>query len=238
MGSLTELQAFGVPSPLLLRRILEERNLTPGVVVHAGAHEGQELETYLACGFDTIVYCEPHPQTFERLELHVGFWRAWLDVFAKRFSMRAPTLVTVPRALCEYNGVTKFHQTFHEVCSSIMDVDDGRMQVVNALEVPCCRLDDLLDELNVPPQQVGFLNLDVQGAELRVLSGAPRLLAHLPLALIEINRVARYQGQATEQDVLSLLARSGLAEVGRASPYPSYPAADILVARRCPGGMD
>lgn len=232
MGSLTELAQFAPPQVLPLAGLLEQRNLRADVVVHVGAHEGQELESYLACGFRQIVYCEPHPQTFARLELHVNFWRSWLEVFQQRYGWEGlPRITTVGRAITDHSGKVSFHQTDHEMCSSILPITDARVQTVNTLEVDCCTLDQLLNELNIDTGRVTFLNLDAQGAELKILRGAPGLMSKLPLILTEVNEEPRYQGAPREEEVHTHLINLGFGLLSRFKPYPSYPAADVLYGR-------
>lgn len=232
MGSLTELAQFAPPRPLPLEHILNQRQLQADVVVHVGAHEGQELESYLACGFREIIYCEPHPQTFARLELHAGFWRAWLEVFRNRFGASGlPRITTVERAITDYTGTVTFHQTDQEMCSSILSINDARIQTVNTLSVPCCTLDDLLQELAIDPARITFMNLDAQGAELKILRGSPQVMAHVPLILTEVNEEPRYHGAPCEQEVDDYLKALGFSLISRFKPYASYPAADSLYAR-------
>ena len=232
MGSLTELAQFAPPQPLPLEKLLAQHQLKADVVVHVGAHEGQELESYLACGFREIIYCEPHPQTFARLELHAGFWRSWLQVFRDRFGANGlPTITTVARAITDHSGTVTFHQTDHEMCSSILPIQDDRVKTVNSLEVDCCTLDGLLEELGIAPERVTFINLDAQGAELKILQGGPRVMARVPLILTEVNEVPRYQGAPPEEEVHAHLEQLGFRLLSRFKPYPSYPAADALYAR-------
>ena len=72
------------------------------------------------------------------------------------------------------------------MCSSILPIQDDRVKTVNSLEVDCCTLDGLLEELGIAPERVTFINLDAQGAELKILQGGPRVMARVPLILTEV----------------------------------------------------
>ena len=59
-----------------------------------------------------------------------------------------------------------------------------------------------------------LLKIDVQGLELEVLRGAPRILAQVDEALIEGSFIELYEGQALADDVIALMREAGLRLAG------------------------
>jgi hypothetical protein len=53
----------------------------------------------------------------------------------------------------------------------------GKTRASIPARVPCARLDSWIARLGVDPDRIGFVKVDTQGWELRVLLGAPALLA-------------------------------------------------------------
>ena len=58
-----------------------------------------------------------------------------------------------------------------------------------------------------------MLNVDVQGAELRVLHGAERTLASVAAVLVEVHVVELYDGAASEWEVDEFLTGHGFERV-------------------------
>jgi FkbM family methyltransferase len=70
--------------------------------------------------------------------------------------------------------------------------------------VPTTRIDDIADIDNVD-----FIKIDVQGAELAVLSNATRALASALVVQVEVEFVEMYKGQPLFGDVDALMRRNG-----------------------------
>ncbi|HEX8066789.1 MAG TPA: FkbM family methyltransferase [Thermoleophilaceae bacterium] len=74
-------------------------------------------------------------------------------------------------------------------------------------EVPVVRLDDAVAERGLPGPYV--LKVDVEGAELRVLDGAPRVLAECDLVLLEVRFFEFLPGAAQLHDVVPYMRERG-----------------------------
>jgi FkbM family methyltransferase len=79
-------------------------------------------------------------------------------------------------------------------------------------KVPQCRLDDCLDKMQLAPNVL--LKIDVQGYELEVLLGAPRLLQRVNYALVETSFHKLYQGQALFHQVYERMRGEGFVYAG------------------------
>lgn len=79
----------------------------------------------------------------------------------------------------------------------------------NILHVPTRRLDEEIRSGELP--QPDFLHLDVQGAELMVLSGLGECLAGVRVIWLEVGHVELYAGQPLAADVQQVLKAAGFA---------------------------
>ena len=141
------------------------RLLEPGdAVLDIGAHVGHHtLLAAQAVGESWhVVPFEAAPQTFAALKTNIG-----LNHFA---NIEARNL-----AVCERTGSINLFLAPHENSGRNSLIEAGGRQTI---EVPCTRLDDLLDE--IPCSTIKFIKIDVEGAEAKVLAGAHGLLARLP----------------------------------------------------------
>jgi FkbM family methyltransferase len=193
--------------PLLFR----QHALVPRGVIHVGAHEGQELDTYLEMGFKHIFFIEANPQTYERLQHHVG---------------RRPEVRIAHCAICAHNGSVALRVTSAEASSSILPLKrhlDLYPEILEAAQVTvrARRLDDLLDEMGLPVEDYNFLHMDIQGAELLALQGAPRTLTGIAAISTEINYAELYEGCPPVEDLDDFLGPHGF--VRRVTSTPTHP---------------
>lgn len=122
----------------------------------------------------------------------------------------------VPTALGAHNGVATLHVAREPACSSIFPPDPVALRerplleliaTVSTATVPLARLDDWAAEAGI--SAVHAMKLDVQGAELEILRGAPTLLGGVRVVEIEVTFTPIYTGQALFGDVDAYLRRHG-----------------------------
>lgn len=222
------------------RRSLLRRGIAPSIehddllvgrnyrsVVDVGANSGQfAIWAADVLGAERIVCVEPFPGSVERLREVVR--------------LLAPCRVdVVVAALGSAPGRQILHVTAADDSSSLLSVaaavgDRPSLQVTANVEVDVLVGDDAL-----PWQFEGplLVKLDVQGAELDVLTGMPKLLAVADAVLVEVSFAPLYDGQADPSAVVSHLLAAGFSLTGLArvpgSPSPwALEQADLLFERR------
>lgn len=172
--------------------------LRPGdAVIDVGANMG--AYTLLAAGLvgeaGRVEAFEAGTLSLQRLRENVS-----LNAFEKRVRIHAAAASDAP-------GVVRFtqdHDTTNRIASG--GAADGSIETqAGAIDVPAVRLDDAL-----AGGRFAFAKVDVEGAEFRVLQGAPRLLAERnpPVWLIELSEAVRSYG-GTEEQVEQWLAERG-----------------------------
>jgi len=176
-------------------------------IIHIGAHQGQEVEPYLAYGFKSIILIEANPQ--------------WYEFLAQKFGSDSRIRI-FNYAICHRSGYVDLHihtsrsgstepasvlpmKRFNEIVKTL--------HTPETIRVPAITLDELIERHQIERQDFNFLNVDIQGAELLAFEGAPKTLASLDAVITEVNLVELYEGAPLEADLVRFLRRSGFKKV-------------------------
>lgn len=182
-------------------------------VVHVGANRGDEIDQYDSMGAQRVVFIEANPQLAKQLRA--------------RFATR-PDVTICEFAAADENGHADFHLTSFDQSSSLLKlkrhaeiypeiVAAGTIQVIKR------RLDDALAETGLADAAFELLSLDIQGAELMALRGAPTLLGRVRAVNCELAFEELYDGCPLATEIDAHLAAFGFARVATATPYhPSW----------------
>jgi FkbM family methyltransferase len=183
-------------------RVLERKVEVRGVI-HVGAHEGQEVDPYLAHGCERIVLVEPNPDACRILRERFGSCREVHVIEAAALDeagTAALRIHTSRSGSAEPASVLELKR-FKEIVPTL--------ETPRTLEVDADRLDMLLKRSGIDGADFQLLNVDVQGAELRVLRGAERTLTSVAAVLVEVHVVELYDGAASEREVDEFLTERG-----------------------------
>ncbi len=104
-----------------------------------------------------------------------------------------------------------------------MGYEDGNpcakwTRIVGKEEVEVCTLDRWCEQAGVDPRKVGLLKLDVQGAELKALYGARKLLETTKLVYLEVSFVPIYKDCPLFDEIDRFMTECGYR---RHAVYPS-----------------
>jgi FkbM family methyltransferase len=210
------------------------------LVVHVGAHLGQERSTYRALGVRRVVWIEGDPDTFRRL----------------CENLRADEIDGAPpvehHPICALMSDTDdktvaFHRFSNDGASSSIYKPTARLRqewpgldvTGEPLELVTRRLETILDELDIawPPSAMALLVVDVQGHEAGVLAGVGRYAEKFDLCQCEISKEAVYEGGALYADLKGVLARMGYALASHAEAELPWHG-DVVFRRRGTAPID
>lgn len=170
-------------------------------LIHVGANRADEYPTYHERTHGPLLYVDAIPEMAE-------FVQQRLDPDRPHFVRQAVLSDTAGERVT-------FHVASNDGGSSSM-LEPGRhadlyptITFERKLELQTERLDDLLAERPESPRY-NVLLLDVQGAEMKVLRGAPELLARVDAVFSEVASEPLYDGGCTFLEVTNLLADAGL----------------------------
>jgi FkbM family methyltransferase len=174
----------------------------PLVVLDVGANEGQSIEAYRgSLGADTTIHAfEPTPELFGRLQGRYGGDR--------RLELHR-------LAVSDRDGTATFHVMGLSVLNSLLEMAPDHetyrtgVKVEANVEVNTATLDGFCEKAAL--EHVNVLKLDIQGAEIKALAGAERLLRErrVDLLFIDVCFSKIYEGQAYFPEIMELLSRYG-----------------------------
>jgi FkbM family methyltransferase len=182
-----------VPGPLL-KRLPAGREIT---VVDVGAFDG-DFTRALSQKFPVAhaVLVEAVPHRAEKL----------------RAEFQAPRFTVCECAACDRAGMVEFELNTMEETSSLLKIHRD-VPAIATLHLGAARTLRVeartLDEITAPLGDIDVLKIDVQGAEVRVLSAGHATLARTRYIWIEVSFQELYEGSATFFEVYDALDRAG-----------------------------
>lgn len=172
-----------IPPAVLKRRY----SIGTGPVCHVGAHSGEEGPLYRAVGWSEIHWVEAQPALVEAL----------------RASGLSSSETVYEGCAWDASGVImNFNVTTNSQSSSVYDFGTHThhypdVSVESTFQVSSVTLDQLIPE----DVKITFLNLDIQGAELRALRGFGERLWGVEAVYCEVNREELYEGIALVEEI-------------------------------------
>jgi FkbM family methyltransferase len=190
-------------------------------IIQVGAHQAEELPTYLEMGARPILLIEANP-------ILCGHLRS--------VAATTPGVQVAHCAITDAEGPVTLHIASADKASSILPFKVHRRVYPDIVEtasvaVDGMRLDRLIESLGLDAAAFNLLSIDIQGAELRALRGATRTLQAIDAINIEINFEEMYAGCAQVEDIDDFLGEQGFDRVATLTPYHSF-WGDALYVRR------
>jgi len=170
---------------ITMQQLMQQFALKITGVLHIGAHECEELKDYQAVGvpLDKMYWVEAMPDKVEFCKQRYG---NGLHIYQAVIDETDGSEVT-------------FHVTNNGQSSSILEfgthaIKHPQVHVVNTVKTTTVRLDTLLAKESVPVPLLNFVNLDIQGVELRAMKSMEKYLQHVDYIYTEVNTEEVYKG--------------------------------------------
>jgi FkbM family methyltransferase len=179
--------------------LISDWNLSVKSVLHVGAHTGEEAIQYEAAGWTPVTWIEAQPDLARDL-------RERLD---------PENHVIIEAAIYDEDGIKlSLHISSNSQSSSLLNFgthkqDYPEIKMSSDLAVTTKRLDSIIDQKNMPD----FINLDIQGVELKALHSLGDLVFDANYIYTEVNRFNVYEGCAKIQDIDLFLNSKGFERV-------------------------
>jgi FkbM family methyltransferase len=191
-----ELHREGVASSASIRRARLLRELGVKLVLDVGANVGRYGSDLRSYGYlERILSFEPLSGAFQALDQAASGDALW---------------ETSRIALADQEGEAEINVSASDAWSSLLARDDAarasQLDYVAAERVPVARLDSLDIAMDGP----AWLKLDVQGSELRVLSGAEQMLERVAAVECELVLEPLYVGQPSVRQLVEFFDDRGL----------------------------
>jgi FkbM family methyltransferase len=187
-------------------------------VVHVGAHEAEELQTYSDNGIHRVAWIECQPEVARRL--------------ARRIA--SENHLVIEGCAWSKSGVSKtLRITNNSVSSSLLRLKEHKTKHPTVVEVHRVTIKTKrLDELIPRGFDFNFLNLDIQGAELEAIRGLGELTGQIDYIYSEVNQEEMYAGLAKVAEIDSYLGERGFARL--VTSWTAHGWGDALYSRVTP----
>lgn len=187
------------------RTLFPKYGINPKGVLHVGANRGEEFPVYMELGIKKQIWVEAHKPTFNKLKVNVS---------------GNPEAICWNACISNENGqLVTFHVSNNgSQSSSILELGTHaqvhpEVHYIETIEMTTTRLDRLFQSEFVDVSNYDFLNIDLQGAELKALKGLGGLIKGFKWAYLEVNRKELYKGCALVDDIDYYLGAYGFERV-------------------------
>jgi len=189
-----------------MQRLVRQFPLAITGILHVGAHECEELKDYQAVGVDIekTYWVEAMPDK--------------VAICKKRYGDK----LQINQAVIDETDGTEvtFNVTNNGESSSILEfgshaVNHPHVHVVGKVVMKTTRLDTLIEREQIPIARLNFMNLDIQGVELRALKSMEKYLQHVKYIYTEVNIEEVYKGCNLIGEIDEYLRRFGFQRVAQ-----------------------
>jgi FkbM family methyltransferase len=166
--------------------------VNPQSIVHVGAHNAEELETYEKAGWGPVTWIEAQPQKIQELAKRIPSHHRLIEaaIWDKEGMSLNLNVMTSTQSTSLLNLGT--HATEHPT-----------IQFSHSIPVKTKTLASILDGSSAPE----LLALDIQGVELRALTGYGEKIADVKWIYCEVNKAELYEDCCLVYDIDSYLSR-------------------------------
>jgi FkbM family methyltransferase len=176
--------------------IMNSWNLNPSGVLHIGAHQAEESSSYKNHNWTPVIWVEANPSLIDQIK----------SIIPVEDTIVCAALWDIDDAEAKFNIANN-----GESSSLLKPLEHleahPQVQFAESIQVRTRRLDSLFT--NIP----NFLNLDVQGAELRVLKGMGKLIDSVDFIYTEVNERELYADCAKISEIDEFLRIHGFKRI-------------------------
>lgn len=174
--------------------LFEKHKLTPKGGIHVGAHECPEIGCYRKLFNDKVVWIEANPETYTHKAKPV----------ADRNNQKCYNFAAYD---ADDQEVTLYIPSRDDISSLYLSEEFPHIRTA---QVKTKKMDTLFVEENLDIDNFDFLNIDVEGAELKVLEGFKDNLEKINYVFIEVSLAPRFSGsEATLETIHNYLIERG-----------------------------
>jgi FkbM family methyltransferase len=188
---------------LAFKTSIEELNIEPRGIIHAGFGVGFDLQFYVDLGFKDAMLIEANSEgcryvqgQIEKLEDKIQTVLIWC-------------------AISDFEGEADFHITNNLDCSSLLKPKElltyyPKIKLDRVEKVQVTTMNKLFSNCILHDiKNYNVLNIDIQGSELDAIKGATDLLPYLDLINLEVENVYLYENNAITHEVVDYLRDKG-----------------------------
>lgn len=176
----------------------------PRGIIHIGAHLMEERNDYLSYGLTNTIWIEANPKIFES----INFVNRELSK-ERSFNFAITD---------EGSTIVKMNVTNNGQSSSLLELDKHMIHhphiyVSEIIDVETKRMDQLIEDFQIDINEYNFLNLDIQGLELKALKSFGKYIKNIDYIYTEVNSNSVYKDCCIIDEIDSFLDEYGFTRV-------------------------
>lgn len=182
-----------------IRHLSRYWNIKPTGVLHVGAHKGEESGEYGRHNWGRVVWVEAQPDLVSHL----------------RSVLKSPENTVLEAAVWNKSGIElDFHIASNGESSSLLELGSHatsypQITFQSTIKVQTKRLDEI-----IPKEQfANFLNVDVQGVELKALEGLGPRISEFNWVYTEVNKKEVYKDCTKIVEIDEYLSKFGFSRI-------------------------
>lgn len=176
-------------------------------VLHIGAHLAEEAEAYFKQGITEVIWIEALPELIPRLTERVA------DFPQMRSTVLEACVSDVSGQEVVFNITSNDGQSSSFLELGTHKTEHPSVKVIDRIKLVTWRVDELLEKNKLSVGPGWFLNIDLQGCELKCLVGMGDLLREFDVVYAEVNTRPLYVGCAMIDQIDEFLAEMGFRRV-------------------------
>ena len=180
--------------------LIKNFNIKVKGILHIGAHECEELNQYLNYGVNNIYWVEGQESLVHKMKQKgiKNIYHALID--------------------SEDNKEVTFHISNNGQSSSILEfgthlTHHPQVHYISSTTQKTTRLDTLIETNHIPIKTLNFINLDIQGVELRALKSMEKYLKYIDYIYTEVNSEEVYKNCDLIDSIDSYLIQFGFQRI-------------------------
>ena len=187
-----------------IQELKRKFNIRVTGILHVGAHKCEELSAYLQLGVNN----------------NNIYWIEALQELVDQKIRENKTIKIYQAVISDKDNeeivfnITKNDHTGDSQSSSILELgthitSHPQVKVVDKKILKTSRLESVIERNNIDIDNVNFINLDIQGVELRALKSMEKYLSNIDYIYTEVNTEEVYKGCDQMQDLTKYLTTFG-----------------------------
>jgi FkbM family methyltransferase len=173
------------------RALCEKYEFIPKGILHIGAHELEEMESYLSLGVNNIIWVEGNQDLVDK----------------NSFRISGTDQILISSVVYSEDDLDMdFNITNNMQSSSLLEFDKHRnyhpsVSVEKKIRVKTSRVDTILEKNKIVKDSFDFVNLDIQGVEMKALLGFGKYMDQVKYIYTEINTGSVYKNNDLLEDL-------------------------------------
>lgn len=187
---------------ITVQELKKRFNINVKGILHVGAHACEELSAYLNIGVNNnnIYWIEALPELVEKIKKQNNNIKIYQAVISD-----------IDNKQVVFN-ITKNDQTGDTQSSSLLEfgshaTSHPQVKMVAKRNMTTSRLETIIEKNNINMEDVNFINLDIQGVELRALKSMEKYLQNIDYIYTEVNTEEVYKDCDQMNDITEYLKK-------------------------------